>query len=83
MAAAGNLARWNVAIMHEEAGKPRKATALQAAKAVFWAFFGVRKGKDHDTDMVSITPLQAIIAGLIGAALFVLSLILLVRIVTS
>ena len=82
MAAAGNLARWNVA-MHDEAAKPMKATALQAAKAVFWAFFGVRKGKDHDSDMVSITPLQAIVAGLIGATLFVLSLVLLVHFVTS
>jgi len=82
MAAAGNLARWNVA-MHEEAGKPRKATALQAAKAVFWAFFGVRKGKDHDADVVSITLLQAIVAGLIGAVLFVLCLVLLVHFVTS
>ena len=69
--------------MYEEAGKPRKATALQAAKAVFWAFFGVRKGKDHDADAVSITPLQAIVAGLIGAALFVLCLVLLVHFVTS
>ena len=69
--------------MHEEAGKPRRATALQAAKAVFWAFFGVRKGKDHDSDMVSITSLQAIVAGLTGATLFVLSLVLLVHFVTS
>lgn len=69
--------------MHDEAGNPRKATALQAAKAVFWAFFGVRKGKDHDADAVNITPLQAIVAGLIGAALFVLCLVLLVHIVTS
>lgn len=69
--------------MPEEAGKPRRATALQAAKAVFWAFFGVRKGKDHDADAVSITPLQAIVAGLIGAALFVLCLVLLVHFVTS
>ena len=69
--------------MHEEAGKPRRATALQAAKAVFWAFFGVRKGKDHDADAMSITPLQAIVAGLIGAALFVLCLVLLVHFVTS
>ncbi len=69
--------------MHEEAGKPRRATALQAAKAVFWAFFGVRKGKDHDADVVSITLLQAIVAGLIGAALFVLCLVLLVHFVTS
>jgi hypothetical protein len=69
--------------MHEEAGKPRKATVLQAAKAVFWAFFGVRKGKDHDADVVSITLLQAVVAGLIGAALFVLCLVLLVHFVTS
>lgn len=69
--------------MHEEAGKPRRATALQAGKAVFWAFFGVRKGMDHDADAVSITPLQAVVAGLIGAALFVLSLVLLVHFVTS
>jgi len=69
--------------MHDEAGKPKRATALQAAKAVFWAFFGVRRGKDHDADAVSITPLQAIVAGLIGAALFVLCLILLVHFVTS
>lgn len=69
--------------MHEEAGKPRRATALQAATAVFWAFFGVRKGKDHDADVVSITLLQAIVAGLIGAALFVLCLVLLVHFVTS
>ncbi|MGH8757280.1 MAG: DUF2970 domain-containing protein [Burkholderiales bacterium] len=57
--------------MHEEAGRPRRATDLQAAKAVFWAFFGVRRGTDHDADAVSITPLQAIVAGLIGAALAV------------
>jgi hypothetical protein len=69
--------------MHEEAGKPRKATVLQVAKAVFWAFFGVRKGKDHDADAMSITLLQAIVAGLIGAALFVLCLVLLVHFVTS
>ncbi|HXZ97406.1 MAG TPA: DUF2970 domain-containing protein [Burkholderiales bacterium] len=69
--------------MDDEAGRARKATALQAAKAVFWAFFGVRKGKDHDADAVSITPVQAIVAGLIGAALFVLSLVLLVHFVTS
>ncbi|HMJ50406.1 MAG TPA: DUF2970 domain-containing protein [Burkholderiales bacterium] len=56
---------------------------MQAAKAVFWAFFGVRKGADHDADAVSITPLQAIVAGLIGAALFVLCLVLLVHFITS
>ena len=69
--------------MHQEAGERKKATALQAAKAVFWAFFGVRKGTDRDADAVSITPLQAIVASLIGAALLVLCLLLLVHFVTS
>ena len=69
--------------MRDDADKPKKATALQAAKAVFWAFFGVRKGSDHDADAVSITPLQAIVAGLIGAALFVMCLVVLVHFVTA
>jgi len=59
-----------------------KGTWLQIAKAVFWAFFGVRKQSDLDSDASSLTPAQVIIGGLIGAALFVMSLILVVKIVT-
>jgi hypothetical protein len=62
--------------------KPR-ASALAAAKAVFWAFFGIRKRKDYESDTVDLTPGQVIAAGIIGAALFVLILILLVRFITS
>jgi hypothetical protein len=60
---------------------PRRAGPLQVAKAVFWSFFGVRRRSAHESDAVKITPVQAIIAGLIGAALFVGTLILVVRIV--
>ena len=63
--------------------RPRKAGPLQVAKAVFWSFLGIRKGSAHEKDAVTITPLQAIVAGLIGALIFVLSLIALVRYVTS
>ena len=62
---------------------PRKAGPLTVAKAVFWSFLGVRKGRDHDSDMVRITPVQAIIAGLIGAALFVGTLVVVVKLVLS
>ena len=62
---------------------PRKAGPLQVAQAVFWSFLGIRKRAAHEKDAVSITPLQAIVAGLIGAAIFVTCLILLVRFVTS
>jgi hypothetical protein len=54
---------------------------LKAALAVFWSFFGVRKRRDYDDDAQSLTPAQVIIAGLIGAAVFVLTLLLLVYLV--
>jgi hypothetical protein len=65
------------------AQKDKKASPLQVAKAVFWSFFGIRRGKDYDRDVASITPVQAIVAGIIGAAIFVFTLILLVKYITS
>jgi len=59
-----------------------KPGALQVAGAVFWAFLGVRKAKDHDADAASLTPLQVIVAGIIGAGLFVTCLVLIVHFVT-
>jgi hypothetical protein len=66
---------------HEQAGR-RKAGMLQVARAVFWSFLGIRKSRDHDRDAVSITPLQIVVAGVIGAAILVFCLIMLVRMVT-
>ena len=57
----------------------KKASLLQVAKAVFWSFLGIRKRRDYETDSVELKPQQVIVAGLIGAAVLVLSLILLVR----
>jgi len=50
---------------------------------VFWSFLGIRKRAAHEQDAVTITPVQAIVAGIIGAAILVLSLVLLVRFITS
>lgn len=61
----------------------RKATPLDVAKAVFWSFLGIRKRAAHERDAVTLTPLQVIVAGIIGAAIFVLSLVMLVRLITS
>lgn len=69
--------------MAMEPESPRKANPWQVAKAVASAFIGIRKGSAHEHDAVTITPLQAIVAGVIGAAIFVVSLILLVRYITS
>ena len=51
-------------------------------KAVFWSFFGVRKGRDLETDAAQFKPVQIILAGLTGGAIFVISLVLLVNWIT-
>ena len=63
--------------------QPRKATPLQVVKAVLSAFIGIRKGAAHERDAVTITPAQAIVAGIICAVIFVLSLVTLVSVITS
>jgi len=65
-----------------EAQKPVKATPLQVAKAVFWSFFGIRRRADYEKDAVTLTPAQVIVAGIIGAIIFVLSLVTLVHFIT-
>ena len=61
----------------------KKASLLQVGKAVFWSFLGIRKRRDYEADSVELKPQQVIVAGLIGAAVLVLGLILLVRLVIS
>lgn len=61
----------------------RKASIGQTLSAVAWSFFGVRRGRDHENDMARLNPVHVIIAGVLGAAVFVLMLVLLVRWVVS
>ena len=65
------------------ADAPPKASPLTVAKAVFWSFLGIRRKKDYEADSVRLTPVQVIVAGLIGVALLVTSLILLVKFIIS
>ena len=63
-------------------GEPRPAPSfLRVVLAVFWSFFGVRKGRDLLADSSSIKPQHFIVAGLIGAAVVILSLLMLVRLI--
>ncbi len=61
----------------------RKAGFGQIARAVIWSVLGIRKRSEHESDIARLTPAQAIIAGIIGAALFVLTILVVVRIVLS
>ena len=58
-------------------------SVLTIAKTVLWSFFGVRRRVQHEAESVNIKPLHVIVAGIIGAALFVISLLVLVRFITS
>jgi predicted cobalt transporter CbtA len=68
--------------MHEE-GERRKAAPLAVAKMVLSSFFGVRRRADHDAAMPQVTPVQLIVAGVVGAAIFVVCLVLLVKFIVS
>jgi Protein of unknown function (DUF2970) len=61
----------------------RAAGPLDVAKAVFWSFLGIRKQAAHEKDVVTIKPVHAIVAGIIGAMILVLTLIMLVRYITG
>ncbi len=54
----------------------------QAARAVFWSFFGVRKKSHYEQDASKLAPAQIIVIGLVGAVLLVLALLGVVWLVT-
>ena len=56
---------------------------LQIAKAVLFAFMGIRKKSDLEQDAATLKPTELIIGGIVGAIIFVVSIILVVRMVVS
>ena len=60
---------------------PRNASLLEVAGAVFSSFLGIRKGHAMRKDAVTIRPHQVVLVGIGLAALFVICLLLLVRLV--
>ena len=61
----------------------RKGSFLQTMRAVAWSFFGVRKSSDYAKDVGQLNPVHVIIAGVLGAILFIVLLALLVNWVIS
>ena len=57
----------------------RKGSFVQTVRAVAWSFFGVRRSADHAQDIEKLNPVHVVIAGVAGAALFVVVIVLLVR----
>lgn len=57
----------------------RKGSFWQTLRAVAWSFFGIRRGADYERDVSQLNPVHVILAGLAGAALFVVGLVMLVQ----
>lgn len=57
----------------------RKGSFLQTMRAVAWSFFGVRKSAAYERDVSELNPVHVIIAGLIGAIVFISALVVLVN----
>jgi len=64
-------------------GPQAKASPLQVLRAVLWSFIGIRKSSGYADDVAKIKPVQVIIAGVLVAALFVGSLVVLVKFLTA
>jgi Protein of unknown function (DUF2970) len=61
----------------------RRSTFLQTIGAVAWSFFGVRRAADYERDVQRLNPVHVVVAGLIGAVVFVAALVMLVKWVLS
>lgn len=57
----------------------RPLSFVQTVQAVFWSFFGVRRSRDMAADVSKLNPVHLLITGILGAALFVVALVLIVR----
>lgn len=61
----------------------RKGSFGRTVQAVAWSFFGVRKSSDHQQDLHQLNPVHVVLAGVVGAILFVVVLLFVVQWVTG
>ena len=66
-------------MMAEMGHEPRPAGMLDVAKTVLYGLIGIRRKADHEG--VHIRPLQVIVAAVVLVALFIFTLLTVVRIV--
>jgi hypothetical protein len=61
----------------------KKSTFMQSMVAVLWAFLGVRKKSGLQEDVASLSFVHIVIAGVLGAIIFMGVLLLIVKAVVS
>lgn len=61
----------------------KQPSFLDVLKTIAFGALGVRRRADHERETTRIKPLHIIIAGIIAAVLFILTLLTIVRIVLA
>ncbi|MCG6952567.1 MAG: DUF2970 domain-containing protein [Betaproteobacteria bacterium] len=61
----------------------KPASFLDVVKTIAFGALGVRRRADHERETTRIKPLHIIVAGIVAAALFILTLITIVRMVVG
>ena len=67
----------------EESPTARKANFGQTFRAVAWSFLGIRRSADHEQDVKKLNPIHVVIAAVLGAAVFVVFLVVLVHFIPT
>ncbi len=62
-----------------KAATERPLSFLQTVKAVAWSFVGLRKRAGYEQDVSKLNPVHVIVAGVLGALIFIAALVLTVR----
>ena len=57
----------------------RSGSFWRSIKVVAWSFFGIRKSSESQEDIDQVNPFHIIVAGIVGALIFVFGLIVLVN----
>jgi amino acid transporter len=61
----------------------RKASFGQTMRAVAWSFLGIRRSSGLEEDVKKLNPLHVVVAGVLGAVLFIVLLVTLVHFVVG
>lgn len=61
----------------------QKAGFWATVRAVLWSFIGIRRRSAYQQDARSLDPRAVIVAGLIGGVVFVVTILLVVRLVLA
>ncbi|NHZ41300.1 DUF2970 domain-containing protein [Massilia aquatica] len=62
-------------MLDKNLGPATERSFLATLAAIAWSFVGLRRKADFDRDVTALNPVYVILAGLIGVALFIATLV--------